>query len=118
MKGIAKEEGIHEIRTNSILVDDDPANGESYVTADHRNKDQPVEIIIHGRYLDVCERRDGVWRFYRRSLVLDWQEQRALEVTGANEADDGDERGQPSSEDPSHKRLDFFATQRLKANRS
>jgi hypothetical protein len=44
-------------------------------------------MIAHGRYLDHYEKRGGIWKFLRRSLVLDWVAEHAvptqIEVVGS-----------------------------------
>jgi ketosteroid isomerase-like protein len=101
---------VHLVHNTLYLFDGDAAEGELSVTAYHRSADETRDVIVHGRYLDQYRRRDGVWRFYRRALVLDWMEDRALQP-GAG-LDDGVAHGQASSADPLYQRLPLFAAQR------
>lgn len=62
----------HELSNSVVALDGDRAEGEHYVRAWHRTKaPDRQEVVVWGRYLDRYTRRDGVWRFARRSLVFD-----------------------------------------------
>jgi hypothetical protein len=103
----------HLIHNSLFLFDGDRADGQLSATAYHRTLDGRQEIIAHGRYLDRYERRGGVWRFFRRSLVLDWAEARGAPQGGdAATAEDGIALGRASAEDPVYQRLPLFAAQR------
>lgn len=52
--------------------------GPQNLSADHLNHD--MELIIGIRYLDLVERREGVWRIKERWLVFDWS--RVARYTG------------------------------------
>jgi len=104
----------HIIHNTLFLVDGDHAEGEVALTAYHRTVDGTREIIAHGRYIDQYKRRDGQWRFYRRSLALDWMEERALPTQEGSGVTDGVALGCPSVEDPCYQRLPLFAAQRLR----
>lgn len=99
----------HIIHNSLFLIDGDHAEGESWLTAYHRTADGGREIIAHGRYIDACERRDGVWRFYRRALALDWAEEHDVQSSALTE---GAAMGQSSRDDPAYKLLPLFRTQR------
>lgn len=63
---------IHSIGNSLFVVDHDMAEGEHTSVNFHRTRAQPrQEIIIHGRYLDRYEKRDGVWKFARRKIIFD-----------------------------------------------
>ncbi len=63
---------IHAISNSFFVIDGDVAEGEHYSTNFHRTRQAPrQEIIIHGRYLDRYERREGEWKFARRQIVFD-----------------------------------------------
>jgi len=64
----------HNVTTVNIALDGDYAEGEVYVLAFHqvRTDDQPVDLLIGGRYFDKYERREGVWKFLHRAVVADW----------------------------------------------
>ena len=81
---------VHSITNMLFLIDGNRAEGELQTVAYHRTQATPQrEIIAGGRYLDVYEKREGVWRFFRRSLVLDWFEDRALQRRDGPAIDDG-----------------------------
>lgn len=63
---------VHAISNSLIVVDVDTAQGEHYSYNFHRTREAPrQEIIIHGRYLDRYEKREGVWKFAHRKIVFD-----------------------------------------------
>ena len=102
----------HIIHNALFLIAGDEADGELVNTAYHRALDGTHEVIVHGRYLDQYRKRDGIWRFFRRGLVLDWMEQRPL--AAASGFAEGVEVGEASAEDPCYRRLPLFAAQRLR----
>lgn len=62
----------HSITNSLFVIDGDRAEGEHYVEAWHRTPaPNAQEYIVHGRYLDRYEKREGVWKFLHRSLVFD-----------------------------------------------
>jgi len=103
----------HIIHNTLFLVHGDHAEGESVLTAYHRTADDTREVIAHGRYIDQFNKREGVWRFYRRSLTLDWMEERLVPAQEGPGIADGVAMGQPSAADPCYQRLPLFAAQRL-----
>jgi hypothetical protein len=58
-----------------IEVDGEVANSESYVVAHLRlqHDDDRVDWTFAVRYVDRFERRAGVWRIARRTVVFDWE---------------------------------------------
>jgi hypothetical protein len=102
----------HIVHNTLFLIDGDHAEGEIAVTAYHRSIDSTRETIAHGRYLDQYRKRDGTWRFYRRSLVLDWAEERAVPPREGPGIADDVPIGRASAEDPCFQRLPLFARQR------
>jgi hypothetical protein len=102
----------HLISNMVFVIDGDAAEGELCTTAYHRTKDGQREVIAHGRYLDQYRKRDGVWRFWRRSLALDWMERRAVQPEEKTEEADGVQLGRPSADDPCYRRLPMLAAQR------
>jgi len=50
------------------------AKAESYVTAFHRADSHfgGQEFIVGARYVDIVEKRDGVWKFLHRTLAYDY----------------------------------------------
>ena len=71
---------VHGISNSFFAVAGDSAEGEHYVRAYHRtHPPQRKEYIVHGRFLDRYARRDGEWKFLRRSLVFDSGEIRTVD---------------------------------------
>lgn len=104
---------VHSIGNMLFLVDGDSAEGELQTTAYHRTAATPVrELIAGGRYLDSYEKRDGIWRFHRRALVLDWFEDRPLQRGSGPAIDEGVDCGQPDTSDAVYARLARFAQAR------
>lgn len=104
---------VHSIANMLFLIDGDDAEGELQTVAYHRTATAPVrEIVAGGRYLDRYQKRDGVWRFWRRSLVLDWFEDRPLIRGDGPAIDDGVETGKPGAGDAVYARLAMFAKSR------
>lgn len=54
------------------------AKTESYLTAHHLLLGGREDLFYSGRYLDVLECRDGIWKLRSRRVVMDWS--RRLEV--------------------------------------
>ena len=70
----------HEVTNALFVVDGDSAKGQLTNTAYHRMGE--VEVVVGGRYLDRYARQGGAWRIQRRSLVMDWFQQRAATPAG------------------------------------
>ncbi len=103
----------HVISNMLFLIDGNQAEGELVVLAYHRTPAPGSrEIIARGRYLDRYEKRDGIWRFFRRSLVLDAMEERATPMGDGPSLDEGMEKGRPDAGDPCFTRLAMFERQR------
>lgn len=78
----------HSLGHSLIDLAGDAADVETYVTAVRMQGPEdggPRYVLLHGRYLDRFERRDGVWRIARRTAVLDvtWETTSAREWSGA-----------------------------------
>src|SRR5262249_5293697 len=102
----------HTISNMLFLIDGNLAEGELLSSAYHRALDGK-ELIAHGRYVDRYEKRDSVWKFLRRSLVLDWVSERPLaaplEAAGSSL---GIAIGRASADDPCYECLPMFRAQR------
>ncbi|WP_167148767.1 nuclear transport factor 2 family protein [Actinomyces sp. ZJ308] len=63
---------------STVQLDGDRATGESYTIAYHfYNEGGTRKVMIASlRYLDVFVKRDDVWYFAERTLVVDWSETR------------------------------------------
>lgn len=104
---LAGLEAIRHTISNMVFhLDGETAQGELCSTAYHRVGGR--EIVIEGRYLDTYERRDGVWRILRRSLVMDaFSDRPVSEATGFG----GIPRGVVGAGDPVYA-LSLFAAAR------
>lgn len=101
----------HSISNMLFLIDGDRAEGELYARAYHRTLDGAREFIAYGRYADRYERRDGIWRFARRSFILDWSDDRAV-AQGDDYGTEGVGTGRPGADDPCYARLPMFGAGR------
>ncbi|WP_152224331.1 nuclear transport factor 2 family protein [Pseudomonas sp. SCB32] len=107
------ESTSHVISNMLFLVEGHQAEGELAVLAYHRTPGPDLrEVIARGRYLDRYEKRDGIWRFYRRSLVLDSMEERIAPAGCSPSLDEGIETGRADAGDACFTRLAMFARQR------
>jgi hypothetical protein len=99
----------HSISNALFVVEGDHAEGELVTCAYHRSlPPDPRELIIHGRYLDQYQRREGIWRFSRRSLVLDRLEEKAAQDFSDLVAGLGVVLGRPDKQDSSYHLLQGF----------
>jgi len=65
----------HMLGQHLVEIAGDEAFGEVYYQAYHRLTDEhgtKRDLVIAGRYVDRCEKRDGVWKFAYRSEIVDW----------------------------------------------
>lgn len=64
----------HNVTTVNLKLDGDRAEGEVYILAFHKVKDEHdgYDVLIGGRYFDKYEKRGGVWKFSHRAIVADW----------------------------------------------
>jgi hypothetical protein len=83
---------------------------ESYFTSYHRFGAEPPpggrpheDRIMGGRYVDLFERRDGVWRIARRRGVNEWIRYEAADDRGFFDRPDR-ERGRRDRSDPVYRR--------------
>lgn len=106
------EATAHIIGNMVLLVDGDRAEGELTSTAYHRTRDGSREFIAYGRYIDQYEKRAGVWKFQRRSLVLDWSEERTVNRNGEFKLD-GIALGKAGANDACYERLPMLRRDRL-----
>lgn len=97
---------IHAVSNSLFVIDGDSAEGEHYSYNFHRTRAEPrQEIIIHGRYLDRYEKRDGVWKFARRKITFDHGyiqpvNEEGLAGAGADAPHGSDDARDPSWEFP------------------
>lgn len=74
----ATQHQVYQVVTD---VDGDTAKGETYCNAQHLLTDQDALLVWAIRYQDEWRRDGGVWRFSRRSLLVDWEEVRPIKVS-------------------------------------
>lgn len=101
----------HILGNMLFLINGNQAEGELTSMAYHRTRDGLREFIAHGRYIDRYEKRDGIWKFLRRSLVLDWSEERSVD-SGGGFSLEGIAVGKPGADDPCYERLPMLARDR------
>lgn len=74
----------HEVYQCHYTITDDVAVGECYCRAAHLLKERrDGKGVIDEwaiRYQDRLERRDGDWRFIHRELLIDWKEDRLVNI--------------------------------------
>lgn len=65
---------LHFVGNELVEIQGDVAYSESYVVAHHREErgGKEFDLVFGGRYVDRFERRNGVWRIARRTVVCDW----------------------------------------------
>lgn len=88
-----------------FAADAESAQVESYVVAYHSTTARPGKsqlVTVGGRYLDRFERREGVWKIARRSVVIDWSE---VASAGSGFPTDGYLVGARGAADPSYENL-------------
>jgi len=63
---------------STVEIEDDTAKGESYCIAHHLTVDgeKRTLMIASIRYLDRFSKKDGVWLFAERKLMVDWTDTR------------------------------------------
>lgn len=93
---------IHSISNSLFVIDGDVAEGEHVSFNFHRTRAEPrQEIVIHGRYLDRYERREGIWKFARRKIVFDHGYVRSVDEDGLSAAGADAPAGSDNRDDPS-----------------
>ncbi|MEU7478423.1 nuclear transport factor 2 family protein [Lentzea sp. NPDC042327] len=73
--------GSTHLTGNQVMaVAGDEATGETYCLAHelYERGDGLRMVTRSVRYLDVCRRESGSWRFHSRELVIDWSDERPL----------------------------------------
>ena len=72
LKGMLRTQ--HAVSNMLIDVDGDRAKAETYCHAYHEieGKAGRTEMVVGGRYLDLLQRRDAIWRIASRVYVMDW----------------------------------------------
>lgn len=99
----------HQLGNMLIEVDGDEAWGEIYTLAYHRADlgEGPQDLIVGGRYLDRYHRRDGIWKFQHRKIVMDWNRMGPSLCDWTSPLWQGTPRGGIGDEDPA---ANWFST--------
>lgn len=99
---------MHTVMSALYAIDGDRAEGELATRAWHLTLDGTRQFIAWGRYTDHYEKRDGIWRFARRSLILDHAEDLPANA-GDDFGSEGVGTGKAGADDPVYARLPLFA---------
>jgi len=103
------ESTSHYIVNTLFAVDGDRAEGEIYKINYHRTfPPERIEIITGSRSHDRYAKRDGVWKFTYRGIVLDWARQTPVDDAAYTHFAAGSPPGQPDATDLSYARLSLF----------
>lgn len=87
-----------------IEVDGNRAEGEIYTWSYHRADlgEGAQDLIVGGRYLDHYIKEDGKWFFYRRKIVMDWNQIGVSKCDWQSALFQGTPRGAAPPHDPSN----------------
>jgi hypothetical protein len=70
------ERTMHNLGTTTVEIDGDVAHSQAYCVAYHSGgEDHPWckgFVVVHARYLDRLEKRDGRWAIARRVCAFEW----------------------------------------------
>jgi hypothetical protein len=103
------EATAHYVVNMLFEVDGDRAEGEIYKINYHRSPPpDPIEIVTGSRSHDRFERRDGIWRFSYRGIVIDWSNTRPVNPGAYAHFAANSPSGQPNETDLSYARLPLF----------
>jgi ketosteroid isomerase-like protein len=72
---------FHAVHNQTLAIEGDEASGETYCVANHllERDGQSVKLDWGIRYQDRLRRgTDGAWRFARRELIVDWEQELPL----------------------------------------
>jgi hypothetical protein len=107
---LAKNEATAHYVVNALFeVDDDYAEGEVYKINYHRTlPPNGIETITGSRSHDRFARRDGVWRFTYRGIVLDWSTIRPVDPNAYKQFAASSPPARPDATDLSYDRLGLF----------
>jgi hypothetical protein len=88
---------FHQISNPSFRIEGDDAEGTVQCVAHHLSGEPggegAIDFVWFIRYEDSYRRRDGLWRFGRRVLHLQWVEQHRVDRVGLPWADPGGSGG-------------------------
>lgn len=93
----------HNTGNQIVEVNGDKAWAEHYTISSHRipasDAGPERDFIVHGRYLDQAEKRDGVWKFAARKMIVDYTR---TDPVGPGEPGMGSSGGARDRSDPSY----------------
>jgi hypothetical protein len=71
---------FHAVLNQLFEIRGDEASGETYCLANHlfEREGERRKLDWAIRYQDRCRREAGVWRFARRELIVDWEQELSL----------------------------------------
>jgi hypothetical protein len=71
---------LHAVTNQLFEIAGDEASGETYCLANHLFERDGVRHKLDWgiRYQDRCRRSGGAWRFVRRELIVDWEQELPL----------------------------------------
>jgi hypothetical protein len=72
----------HLVQGQTVTIEGDTASGETLCAAEHLLNDADTVLVWAIRYRDRWRRDEGVWRFVRRTLLVEWEETRPVTVRG------------------------------------
>jgi hypothetical protein len=103
----------HNVTTVNFVIDGCRAEGEVYTIATHTlaGRDNDLDVIVGGRYLDKYEKRDGSWKFVDRTIVTDWahvNDPSSVDLSHPITRDSP--RGTPDGDDPSYRFFSMLGT--------
>ncbi|MBI4921631.1 MAG: nuclear transport factor 2 family protein [Devosia nanyangense] len=99
----------HYVVHSLFELDGDAAEGETYKINYHRTHGADArEVITGSRSLDRFARRDGEWRFLRRSVVIDWARTRPADASAYDDFAAGSPHGSPGAGDLSYVVLELL----------
>lgn len=105
----AYETTVHYVVNMSFEIDGDEAEGEVHKINYHRTPGpQAREIITGSRSLDRYARRNGEWRFTRRSITLDWARTQTVDPAAYADFAAGSPPGKAGPDDLSYVLLTRF----------
>ena len=107
---LAKNEATAHYVVNALFeIDGDKAQGETYKINYHRSlPPDSIETITGSRSHDRFERRNGVWKFSYRGIVLDWSTVRPVDPESYAQFAASSPPGKPDATDLSYQRLSLF----------
>jgi SnoaL-like domain len=99
----------HHISNVLCEIDGNWAKRESMFLCVVPFKDPDVTFFHGGRYRDLCEKRDGVWKIFRRTCIWDWCDARKAQTDwGLSNVPEMSNWGARYPDDPIYK--DWFSS--------